>query len=142
MNDRVLDIGPGVAPWLEATDAVDIEDQRADWAETSGNEGARLARSIQFVVGNAEDLPYPDSTFTFVNANQVFGRYAGLRAGLSEAVRVLKPKGTLRIRVLGEDRKEAISLLRHLGMRVGRPERQGYDEDISKDDFDILARKS
>jgi len=139
---RSLDIGPGDIPWQGSSDFIDIEDERDNWPDTIGEEEAEeLIRKSNFIIGSAEDLPYEDNTFEFINANQVFGRYADLEPSLREAVRVTRPGGMLRIRILGVDKRDTLKAFKRMNVRIIDIERQGYNEKVSEDDFDILAQK-
>lgn len=99
-GDSVLELGgerSGVLAWLERHRGihgvgVDIS---PGWVATQNEASqARGGRSV-WVVGNAERLPFADSTFRAIVAFDVFQHLGNLRAGLEECARVLQTGGSL-----------------------------------------------
>src|ERR1700746_3956615 len=50
---------------------------------------------LNFTVGVAEELGYPDSTFDLIVSTTSFDHWADQQAGLVECARVLRPRGQL-----------------------------------------------
>ncbi len=57
--------------------------------------GARGVTNVNFVVADAERLPFLDATFTLVTARIAPHHYADIRAAVKEMARVLAPGGGL-----------------------------------------------
>lgn len=64
-------------------------------------EGAkkRCGEEVDFVLGDAENLPYPDDKFDIIICNASFHHYPRPKVAVSEIKRVLKKNGTL---ILGD----------------------------------------
>jgi ubiquinone/menaquinone biosynthesis C-methylase UbiE len=57
--------------------------------------GAATDARLRFVVGTAEQLPWPDRSFDLVVSTTSFDHWADQRAGLAQCARVLAPGGCL-----------------------------------------------
>jgi len=67
---------------------------------------------VEFMVINAQDIPFPDAAFDIVIANHMLYHVPDLGRALGEIARVLKPGGTLYATTLGaENFKEMFDLL-------------------------------
>ena len=55
---------------------------------------ARLTDKIEMVVGDSENMPFPDNTFDAITVSFGVRNFANLDKGLTEIRRVLKPNGT------------------------------------------------
>jgi ubiquinone/menaquinone biosynthesis C-methylase UbiE len=97
---RILDVGCGTGYLLGRLAA------RAPHAETLAGidaasamiEAARSAATddrLRFVVGTAEQLPWPAASFDLVVSTTSFDHWADQRAGLAQCARVLAPGGCL-----------------------------------------------
>jgi ubiquinone/menaquinone biosynthesis C-methylase UbiE len=97
---RILDVGCGTgyllgrlaarAPQAEVLAGID--------AASAMIEAARDAAAdvrLQFVVGVAEQLPWPEASFDLVVSTTSFDHWADQRAGLAQCARVLAPGGYL-----------------------------------------------
>ena len=122
---KILDLGcgNGIASYAFASLGHDIYAVDPDMSEDVGlAAAARLAfeinnGSISTFQASAESLPFPDSTFDIVYARQALHHFTGLRQGLAECSRVLKPKGLLfatREHVVSDEQQLKIFLENHL----------------------------
>lgn len=99
-DDHTLDIGcgPGAAVRAAAnvvTDGRAVGVDRAEsMVEIARKRSAGLP-NVEFTVGPAEDLPFPDDTFTVAWTAHSFHHWDDPEAGLIEARRVLAPAGRL-----------------------------------------------
>ncbi len=99
-EDHVLDIGcgPGAAVRLAgdtAMLAVGIDTSPAMVQVATRRADGRA--NVEFHVGAAEDLPFPDHAFTKVWSIHAYHHWASEDDGLAEAYRVLVPAGLLLI---------------------------------------------
>jgi len=53
-----------------------------------------LSNTIEMVLGDSENIPYPDNTFDAITVAFGVRNFENLEKGLSEILRVLKPNGT------------------------------------------------
>ena len=97
---RLLDVGCGpgsitiglaehLAPG--AVDALDIEQRRLDQAAALAREND--VQNVQFHLGSAYQLPFPDNMFDVVFEHMVLMHLSEPTVALKEAYRVLKPGG-------------------------------------------------
>ena len=56
---------------------------------------ANLAKKIEMVVGDSEDMPFQDNTFDAITVSFGVRNFANLDKGIREIARVLKPSGVL-----------------------------------------------
>lgn len=96
---KVLEVGAGTGQnFRHYTDAVteltanDIDD---GMLATAREVAAEIGRDVEYHVGSATDLPFPDDTFDSVVATFTLCGFRDHRAGLREMLRVLKPGGSL-----------------------------------------------
>jgi ubiquinone/menaquinone biosynthesis C-methylase UbiE len=99
-DDHTLDIGcgPGVAVRRAApmvSQAVGI-DRSPSMVDIARRRSAKVP-NVEFAVGSAEDLPFPDDRFTVAWSAHSFHHWADRNAGLVECQRVLAPGGRLLI---------------------------------------------
>ncbi len=95
-SDHALDIGcgPGVAVRHAAgtvAHAVGI-DRSPSMVDIARRRSAGL-ENVEFAIGEAEDLPFPESAFTVVWNAHSYHHWSNPNAGLQEAKRVLAPGG-------------------------------------------------
>jgi ubiquinone/menaquinone biosynthesis C-methylase UbiE len=118
---RILDVGCGTgyllgrlaarAPQAEALAGID-----AAPAMIRAAQGKATDSRLRFVVGTAEQLPWPAATFDLVVSTTSFDHWADQRAGLAQCARVLVPGGRL---VLAD----LFSVLLLPTLLVGRPDK-------------------
>lgn len=99
-GDRVLEIGghrSGLLAWLEHTRAIKGAGLDISPVWVGAQNAAARARNSDtvWVLGDAEHLPFADGTFALVVSLDVFEHVSQLDLALTEALRVLRPKGRL-----------------------------------------------
>lgn len=99
MSQSVLDIGCGaghgsnmLSKKYKKVYGVDISEEAIQYAKKNW-----AADNIEFVVGSAMDIPFPDNSFDTISAFEVFEHLDDWRKFLSEIKRVLKPRGVVYI---------------------------------------------
>ena len=129
-NERLLDVGCGrgavlmlAAHRLPAGEAVGIDIWR--WRDQSGNSRAATERNalvegvsdrVRVVDADARDLPFPSASFDVVVSSLAISNIPsieGRNQALSEAVRVLRGGG--RLRIVDEGAKRYPDVLRNAG---------------------------
>ncbi len=104
-GDSVLDIGcgAGVDALVAAVYAgpsgwvAGVEPSPGMLARARANLAAAGLANVEFSLGNAEDLPYPDCRFHLAISNGVFNLVVDKARALAEAFRVLVPGGRLQV---------------------------------------------
>lgn len=98
----ILDVGSGTginlfeaARWFGPTRLLCGIDISPGMVEIARVKAATLGLPAQIIVGDAEQLPYPDALFDLVISNSVFHWFADKSRALSEMRRVLRPGGQL-----------------------------------------------
>lgn len=101
-NHRVLDVATGAghaalaaAPHVHEVVGLDLTAEMLDQARELAAE--REIRNVTFVVGNAEQLPFPASSFDRVLVRSAPHHFDQLIAALAEAYRVLRPGGVFAV---------------------------------------------
>lgn len=99
-SDQVLDIGCGPGSAVRAV-AADVQkavgvDASPKMVEIARRRSA-LLENVEFLVGSAEALPFPDDTFTVAWTIQSWHHWNDSLAGLGEVWRVLRPGGTFAV---------------------------------------------
>ena len=99
-DDVVLDVATGtgntalsLAPHVRSVVGLDLAEKMLAHARTRAAEEGH-ARAT-FLVGSAEDIPFPDAAFTLVTSRHALHHFGDLPRFLAEAYRVLKPGGRL-----------------------------------------------
>ena len=132
----LLDVGSGagefvieVAGSVEGVRAVGID--RSDAMVAAATARAREAGvAVEFVVGDAQHLDFPDGSFDRVNCSRVLLHLEDARAAVGEMARVLAPDGRLAIiepdhdafMIDSEDRAIAGAVRRHLTAGLRNPD--------------------
>jgi ubiquinone/menaquinone biosynthesis C-methylase UbiE len=101
-NHRVLDIATGTghsalaaAPHVLEVVGLDITPAMLEQARVLAAE--REIRNVSFVIGDAQDLPFPGSSFDRVLVRSAPHHFQQLIPALAEAYRVLRPGGAFAI---------------------------------------------
>lgn len=96
----ILDVGCGTgvniveaARWFGPARLLCGIDLSPGMVEVAQAKTARLGLPVQFTVGDAERLPYPDATFDIVICNSVLHWFKDRGAAIREMRRVLRPGG-------------------------------------------------
>lgn len=103
-SDRVLEVacGPGFVALLfaeRAREVVGLDLTEALLQQARQRQRERGLHNLQFVQGDAEQLPFPDGTFTIVACHKAFHHFSNPQKVLREIHRVLVPGGRF---VLGD----------------------------------------
>jgi demethylmenaquinone methyltransferase/2-methoxy-6-polyprenyl-1,4-benzoquinol methylase len=94
-GDRVLDVCCGTGDLALAAERAGGEVTGLDFSEAMLARARQKSRSIEWVQGDALDLPFGDGAFDAVTVGFGIRNLADLEAGLRELVRVLRPGGRL-----------------------------------------------
>jgi ubiquinone/menaquinone biosynthesis C-methylase UbiE len=105
-GDRVLDVGCGTGgaaralaaslPGVERVVGLDVSETMIAEARARTRKSATSA-PVEFVVGNAHAMPFPDGSFDGAYSTRVFEIIGDPRRALSEMARVLRPSGRLTV---------------------------------------------
>jgi len=97
-TDRVLDVATGtgntalaLAPHVAEVVGLDLTPEMLDQARRVAAE--RGVENVEWVLGDAEELPFPDASFDVWIARAAPHHFHRLGRSLEEALRVLKPGG-------------------------------------------------
>ncbi len=96
-GDKLLDLGCGLGQVLELAIEAGAEATGIDPSPSMVGRARRRVPDAHIVLGSAEDIPFPDESFTHVIATATFHHWADRDVGLAEAIRVLAPGGRLLI---------------------------------------------
>jgi SAM-dependent methyltransferase len=96
-DDRLLDVGCGGGLLLRDALATGGSATGLDHSEEMVSLARGRAPGAEIVLGSAEELPFPDASFTAVAMSIVFFFLADPLAALREARRVLAPRGRIAI---------------------------------------------
>ena len=138
-SHAVLDVGCGPGAAVRAAAGSVARAVGVDRSEAMIEIARRRSRrfdNVEFAIGGAERLPFPDAAFDRVWTIHSFHHWENQTCGITESLRVLRPRGLLLIVESdtsgshGLDRNRAIELadrLRSLGFAdasVSKPRRQ------------------
>lgn len=108
-GERVLDVAAGTGTSSAALARGGVQVTALDFSTGMVDEGRRRHPSIEFVVGNAEALPFDDDTFDAVTISFGLRNVQHPQRALDEMFRVLKPGGRV---VICEFSKPPLALMR------------------------------
>jgi ubiquinone/menaquinone biosynthesis C-methylase UbiE len=97
-GDRFLDVGCGSGAAVRAASETVEYAVGVDLAPAMIERARQLASGlsdVEFVVGDSEQLPFPDGTFTAVLCSSSFHHYPHPGQALEQMARVLSPNGRL-----------------------------------------------
>ena len=92
-NDRLLDIACGAGYLCSVADAMGAKVVGTDFSASMIAEGARRFPSVRFVEGDAEDLPFGESSFDKVVIGFGAHHFPSPQRAIAEVRRVLRPGG-------------------------------------------------
>ena len=134
---RILDVGAGTGN-VSITAAhrfgdcsivgVDIDEEALELARHKAAE--YTLGNVEFDTGNAVDLPYGDSTFDAVFANQVVGGPAAQQKMLSEMLRVVRPEGGVGVARSNPNPNEVMQWIDDVALEMSS--RRGIDPPASE----------
>ncbi|WP_408010032.1 class I SAM-dependent methyltransferase [Pseudalkalibacillus sp. A8] len=97
-KENVLDIASGAghtafafAPFVKRCYGVDLTKEMVQEANRIAK--SRGIENVEFLFGDAEDLPYPDTFFDVVTCRLAAHHFSNIKKSVSEVTRVLKPGG-------------------------------------------------
>lgn len=95
--DRFLDVGCGPGAALEQAASTGASIAGIDPSPSMVARAAKRVPAAEVKVGSAEEIPFPDDSFSVVINIASFHHWADRDAGLREILRVLSPGGRLHI---------------------------------------------
>ena len=104
-NKNVLDLGCGIGFWIEQLSKQKPKKITAcDLTENALNLSKKRCEflsinNVEFIQGNAEELPFKDNEFDFINCQGVIHHTPNTKKALKEIYRCLKPNGQFSISV-------------------------------------------
>jgi SAM-dependent methyltransferase len=120
--DHVLDAGCGSGYFCILASASGATVTGMDASDGMIAEATRRAPAIKFLVGEIEELPFPDNSFSVVTGFNSFQYAADVTRALTDAKRVLKRNGKLVAMIWGNKEDcETASFLKALGSLLPPP---------------------
>lgn len=93
---KILDVGCGNGFFCEVLKEIGGQNITGlDLDEALIQEAQRRASDIDYLIGNANDLPFNDNQFEIVGSHAFLNCLTDPQSALSEMIRVCKPKGTI-----------------------------------------------
>jgi demethylmenaquinone methyltransferase/2-methoxy-6-polyprenyl-1,4-benzoquinol methylase len=128
-GERVLDVATGTGMVASAlvrrsecqVVAIDQSEAMLGAARARVGQDPRLARSISFVRGEAEHLPFADAEFDALSFTYLLRYVDDRRSTMRELARVVKPGGRIGMVEFGVPQAPALRALWRLHTRVGLP---------------------
>jgi demethylmenaquinone methyltransferase/2-methoxy-6-polyprenyl-1,4-benzoquinol methylase len=108
-GERILDIAAGTGTSAAAIAKSGAEVVALDFSRGMVDEGKRRHPEIEFIEGNAEELPFADDTFDAVTISFGLRNVQRPKAALDEMYRVLKPGGRV---IICEFSKPPVAIVR------------------------------
>lgn len=96
-QDRILDVGCGPGAALEHAASAGASVAGIDPSSSMVSRAAKRVPKAEVRRGSAEEIPFPDDSFSVVINIASFHHWADREAGLKEILRVLAPGGRLQI---------------------------------------------
>lgn len=94
-GDAILDVGCSTGIITAGLERLGLEPVGIDVVPEFIDVARERFPSIEFLVGEAEALPFPDASFDFVSLSSLIEHAADWRVTIRESSRVLKPGGVL-----------------------------------------------
>ncbi len=111
-GSRVLDVACGPGQWLDNAKARGARVVGLDIARGMVDIARRRHRDVEFVVGDAEDLPFATASFDAVICNFGMPQFASPRSAVDESLRVLRSGGSYAFTFLSPERGEFFQIVR------------------------------
>ena len=109
-NPKVLDLACGTGlstfqliDWLDGVGEFHGLDFSSAMIRRAEENASELGYSVDFLVGDAEELDYPDDSFDAIISNMSFQMFPDKIKALKEAFRILKPGGMIGLLYGAED---------------------------------------
>ena len=130
-GDRVLDVacGPGtIAERVNEVSGVTCAVSELDINEPMLNAARRL-RNIDWHLGSAVDMPFPDASFDVVFCSQGLQYFPDRQAAMNEMARVLAPGGRLALLVWGAVERQVVhsAMIETVAKYLGAEAKRTFD---------------
>lgn len=106
-GEKALDLGCGTGIYTFLLSEMGVEATGIDIStamlEAAKQKVLQKKQQVDFILGDIQDLPFPDQSFDLVISNIVLEFVESPKKVISEALRVLKPNGRLIIGFIGKD---------------------------------------
>lgn len=119
-----LDVGCGNAIYSSefarfATDVCAMLDCSSNILEEAKNNvrNCALKCNVDFICGDICNMPFEDNSFDFITAMHIFHHVKDIQCGLSEIIRVLKPKGKLMITTYDKLLEDPLNIYHYSALR-------------------------
>ncbi|GLU53704.1 methyltransferase [Dyadobacter frigoris] len=121
-GDKLLDVGCGSGLFSSFASAAGAEVTAIDASEKLIEEAKRRTNSVDFLIGEMEELPFDHNTFDIVCGFNSFQYAANVKNALEEAGRVLKKHGRIVVMIWGNKEDcEAATYLKAVGSLLPPP---------------------
>ncbi|WP_159473400.1 class I SAM-dependent methyltransferase [Dyadobacter sp. 3J3] len=121
-GNKLLDVGCGSGLFSSLASAAGAEVTAIDASERLIDEAKRRTNTVDFLIGEMEELPFDHGTFDFVCGFNSFQYAANVKNALEEAGRVLKKQGKIVVMIWGNKEDcEAASYLKAVGSLLPPP---------------------
>ncbi len=89
---KILDVGCGTGYFLRACSEIGLESFGIDISQEAVKVAKQNSPASKILVGQGENLPFPDQIFDYITCLGSLEHFLDLEKGLSEMVRVAKPR--------------------------------------------------
>lgn len=96
-EEKILDIGCGTGNYTIALSEKGIDFTGIEPSEKMLNKAKSKSENVNWIIGNAENLPFENESFDKAIATLTIHHWGNLEKGFSEIFRILKTEGTLLI---------------------------------------------
>ncbi len=152
LKGNVLEVGPGPGVlginWLEKTEnthltGIDICEEMIRNARTNAKRILKESHRAEYVVGNAEDMPFAANTFDAMFSNSSLHEWEHPEKVLSEIQRVLKPGAKFFISDFRKDMEKEYKyfIIATTAKDLRKELRESMEEAYTKEDAEDLLRQ-